>query len=127
MCLYKINYSEAPDDKKHIEIINNSNTTLTNLKLFIDSSLADLVECTVVRERGSLAFSSPVNLIELGNLLPNESAHFYCTFKSISPLPDSQAILKQFQLHCDMPGQKKPPHSDLVTCLAFYTPNNLSS
>lgn len=103
MCLYQINYTQDEEHKNHIEIINTSQTTINNLKLLIAMPLANLVTCTVIKSRGSLAFSPPVNLIELGNLSPHESAHFYYSLHSTDVVSstDSEGALKQFKFLYD--------------------------
>lgn len=72
-----------------IKLINNSNQMLQNISLSFDTLSHNLVECKIVRERGSLCFGPPNQTIELGNLYPEEIAYCYCKM----PLPSHSNLL----------------------------------
>ncbi|MGL6173451.1 MAG: hypothetical protein ACRC1P_02430 [Cellulosilyticaceae bacterium] len=78
--------------KETLQITNTSDIPLTNITLLLDNLNITISQYKVTRERGSLTFTPPLKLIELGNLIPNETAEI-----SFS-LPDTFPSLLAFPL-----------------------------
>ena len=60
---------------KKIKITNKSPNYLQNIKLTISNSCFNILNPTIIRERGCLSFDSNTSLLELGNLSPKESLY----------------------------------------------------
>lgn len=74
-----------------LHITNTSTIPLNNITLILDDLNITVSQYTVTRERGSLTFTPPLKLIELGNLIPNETAEIAFnlphTISNLVPLP----------------------------------------
>ncbi|MGL4345337.1 MAG: hypothetical protein ACRCTE_09075 [Cellulosilyticaceae bacterium] len=65
-----------------IKLTNNSPDILQNIVLSFETISSHMIECKVVRERGSLCFTPPQSEIQLGNLYPDEVAYLYCKLRA---------------------------------------------
>lgn len=63
-----------------IRLVNYSSEPLINIKLLLTDSDSNIIEYMIIRERGTLTFSPPLESIELGNLYPEESAEIRYKF-----------------------------------------------
>lgn len=74
-----------------IRLVNYSSEPLINIKLLLTDSHLNIIEYMIIRERGTLTFSPPLEFIELGNLYPEESAEI--RYKSSSENLDTNSYL----------------------------------
>jgi hypothetical protein len=97
-------------ENNHIEIVNHSLEVIKDLKLHIDSPTSFL-QLEVVRDRGSLLFTRDLELIQLGNLSPKESAHLYYELTSCK---NPTELFNLFLLYLDTKEKDGIPLAQLL-------------
>lgn len=88
--MYTAPHLNSYTKENSIRIINKTDQPLTNIRLIFEDFNINILEYKIVRERGSLSYTPPLNFIELGNLFPDESAELYFKIApshTDSPLP----------------------------------------
>lgn len=100
-----------------IRITNRTDKPLTNIKLTFEELGITISEYKIIRERGSLSYTPPLNFIELGNLFPDESAELCFKIEpSDALLPFPNIPLDSIKI-CYSLENESPIHSDLNTFL----------
>ncbi|MEG0013781.1 MAG: hypothetical protein RSD26_02330 [Cellulosilyticaceae bacterium] len=116
--MYATPHLNSYTKENSIRIINKTNQPLTNIRLIFEDFNINISEYKIVRERGSLSYTPPLNFIELGNLFPNESAELYFKIDpSDTDLPLPPIPLDSIQI-CYSLEDDESIHSNLNTFLA---------
>lgn len=85
--------------QNQLKITNVSGKFINNIKLYFTSEKLPLLEQTIIRSRGALAFDPCIPSLELGNLAPNETAYFEYQFaNTIKTLSLSNHIALSYTL-----------------------------
>jgi len=90
-----ITASSAPHIRAQLKMTNTSTTYINNLKLIIKTREIALLEKSVIRERGTLAFDAMAYELEVGNLAPDETAYFEYAFE---PLENIASLSSQMTI-----------------------------
>lgn len=93
-----------------IKLTNNTTEMVQNIILSFETLPQNLLECKVVRERGSLCFGATESSIPLGNLYPEEIAYLYCKI-----IPPPTASPTSFDCASQLRLTFKPENCELMS------------